>query len=55
MTDRDFIYWLRGFVEGNKKETLSKDQYLKIKEHLEKVFQVQVIGTTTGPNIPYSC
>lgn len=56
MKDRDFIYWLRGLIEGNSKESISKDQYKLIKEHLEKVFQNQVTGTTTtGPYVAYTC
>ena len=38
MTDRDFIYWLRGFYELNNPKSITEAQTEMIKEHLDKVF-----------------
>jgi hypothetical protein len=38
MNERDFCYWLQGFFEVSNSETLTKEQVLMIKEHLQLVF-----------------
>ena len=37
MSERDFIYWLSGFLESSKLNTLDEDQTKTIKEHLALV------------------
>lgn len=37
MTERDFVYWLQGFFEINKPESITDEQVKVIKEHLDKV------------------
>ena len=37
MTERDFCYWLQGFIELNGIEALSKEQVKIIQEHLQLV------------------
>lgn len=39
MTSRDFAYWLQGFFEVSRIETLTKDQTQIIKNHLNLVFK----------------
>lgn len=39
MNDRDFCYWLRGFMEMNPElESINKEQIEMIKKHLDLVF-----------------
>lgn len=47
MTSRDFAYWLQGFFEIQNPETISKEQILMIKKHLNMVF-VHEIDPTFG-------
>lgn len=42
MTSRDFAYWLQGFFEVSKIETLTKDQTKIIKNHLNMVFKHEI-------------
>lgn len=37
MTERDFCYWLRGFVELQDSESITPSQWKTIKEHLDLV------------------
>lgn len=38
MTSRDFAFWLQGFFEIGNAETLTKEQTIMIKKHLNLVF-----------------
>jgi hypothetical protein len=38
MTSRDFCYWLQGFLEISKPESLTKEQLHVIHKHLSLVF-----------------
>lgn len=38
MTERDFCYWLQGFFEVAKPETLTSEQIQEIHNHLKLVF-----------------
>lgn len=38
MEPRDFVYWLQGFMEIQKPETLNAEQVQEIKNHLGLVF-----------------
>ena len=39
MTERDFCYWLQGFFELNKPESLTVEQTTEVRKHLYNVFQ----------------
>jgi hypothetical protein len=39
MTSRDFAYWLQGFFEISKSDSISKEQLHIIKNHLNLVFK----------------
>ena len=39
MTPENFCYWLQGYFEISRNETLSKENVSQIKEHLELVFK----------------
>ena len=43
MTARDFIYWLRGFLEMTSPETLTKQQLEIINDHLEKAMGTESV------------
>jgi hypothetical protein len=49
MTERDFCYWLQGFIELNGIEALSKEQVKIIQEHLQLVLN-KVTFTTLDAN-----
>jgi hypothetical protein len=49
MTERDFCYWLQGFIELNGVETLSEKQVKIIQEHLHLVLN-KVTFTTLSVN-----
>lgn len=38
MNSRDFVYWLQGFLEIAKPETLTREQLEMIQKHLSLVF-----------------
>jgi hypothetical protein len=42
MTSRDFAYWLQGFFEIAKPETISAEQLTMIKNHLAMVFKHEI-------------
>jgi hypothetical protein len=39
MTSRDFAFWLQGFFELTDSESISKEQTMVIKNHLNLVFK----------------
>jgi uncharacterized protein YfkK (UPF0435 family) len=42
MTSRDFAFWLQGFLEVSKAETITKEQTETIKKHLNLVFKHEI-------------
>lgn len=38
MTEKDFVFWLQGFVELTETDNISEKQWLVIKDHLKLVF-----------------
>lgn len=46
MTERDFIYWLRGYFEISNATTLDEAATAQIKQHLNKLFEPTVTWTT---------
>ena len=42
MTSRDFCYWLQGFFEISKAETVTAEQKEIIKRHLDMVFEHEI-------------
>jgi len=52
MNDREFIYWLQGFLELTKEETLNEEQMQVIRDHiamvLTKVTPERNIKTNAG-------
>ena len=55
MTERDFCYWLQGFIELNGVEALSKEQVKIIQEHLHLVLNkvtLTTLDTNTVLDIP---
>lgn len=38
MTPRDFVYWLRGYIELSGSTTMNEDQVKMIDKHLDLVF-----------------
>lgn len=50
MTSRDFAYWLQGFFEIQKPESLDKDKIDMIQKHLNLVF-VHEIDPSMGDKI----
>ena len=51
MNERDFCYWLQGFVELNGIETLSETQVQIIEEHLNLVFNKTTFTTLSAKDI----
>jgi len=48
MTERDFVYWLKGFFELTQADKIDKKQMKMIKEHLDLVmYKVTPPLTTT--------
>lgn len=39
MNERDFCYWLQGYVELSKMDTFGQEQVQIIKDHLDLVFK----------------
>lgn len=52
MQARDFIYWLRGFLEIYNPKTINAEQTKVIKEHLDKCF-TEVVPAASLPDIPH--
>lgn len=52
MTPRDFVYWLNGFIEINKPESITDAQLEIIKEHLQKVVKYEQLNL--NPSITLS-
>lgn len=55
MTERDFIYWLSGFLESSSSKMLFEEQVQTIKDHLALVCHKQTpnnYGITLTPNQP---
>lgn len=48
MTERDFVYWLRGFIELAKPEGMTLEQVKEVKRHLDLVMKSAV----TLPDFP---
>jgi len=48
MTSRDFAYWLQGFFEVANPETITKEQTLMIKNHLNLVFYHEIDPSYTA-------
>lgn len=42
MGSRDFIYWLQGFFEISNAETITEEQTIMIKKHLNLVFKHEI-------------
>jgi hypothetical protein len=42
MTSRDFAYWLQGFFEISRPESISKEETEMIKKHLALVFKHEI-------------
>lgn len=42
MTSRDFVYWLQGFIEITKPETINAEQTKVIQNHLNLVFRHEI-------------
>lgn len=51
MNERDFVYWLRGFIEINKPESITDEQLQIIKDHLDKVI-IEVKLRDGKPYVP---
>lgn len=51
MNERDFAYWLHGFMELTQGQTPSPAQWKSIREHLDLVFKkvTAPVQTQTGP------
>lgn len=39
MNERDFCYWLQGFVELTEADNISPEQWQAVKDHLKLVFE----------------
>ncbi len=48
MTSRDFCYWLQGFFEIARNETIDKSQTEMIKRHLALVFKHEIDPSYSG-------
>ncbi len=48
MTSRDFAFWLQGFFEVSKAETLTAEQMTCIKNHLNLVFKHEIDPSMGG-------
>ena len=51
MNERDFCYWLQGFIELNGIETLSETQVQIIQEHLNLVLNKTTFTTLSAKYI----
>jgi len=47
MTEKDFVFWLQGFVELTETESISDKQWLVIKDHLKLVFDKKTPDRST--------
>lgn len=53
MTEKDFVYWLQGFVELTETDSISDKQWLVIKDHLKLVFDKKTPDRSTVlPTVP---
>lgn len=53
MNERDFIYWLSGFLESSNVKTLSEEQLATVKDHLKLAVNKVTpnnYGITLSPN-----
>jgi hypothetical protein len=55
MTPRDFVYWLNGYLEVSKAETMTMEQVKMVREHLALVMQNRSIGFLDHMDHPASC
>lgn len=55
MTDRDFVYWLNGFIELSNPVTLTEEQVKIIKQHLHLVFEKVTKDFMTVGYSGYTC
>lgn len=55
MNERDFLYWLQGFLELSGQESLSKEQVQVIREHISLVLSKQTPHTIVNVRTPVSC
>lgn len=53
MTPNDFCYWLQGFLEISDVKTLTPEQLLVVKDHLQLVFKKDT-PLRFGPPMPYT-
>ena len=49
MTTRDFVYWLRGFMERSGSNVLSVEQVAEVRRHLDLVFGTDVGAAPDDP------
>lgn len=56
MSERDFVYWLNGFLENGEPKTLSEEQLKTVRDHLKlvstKVTPNNYIGQWSHPYSP---
>lgn len=53
MTEKDFVFWLQGFIELTETDSISDKQWLVIKDHLKLVFDKVTPVRTTEYNPTY--
>jgi len=51
MTERDFCYWLQGYIEINGIQSLSEEQVKIIQEHLQLVLNKVTFTTLNAKTI----
>jgi hypothetical protein len=54
MTERDFIYWLRGVLESGKKKSLDEDDTKMIVQHLDLIMKppITLPSEVVAPPLP---
>lgn len=50
MSERDFCYWLQGFVEMTDAESINDEQWRAIKDHLKLVMNKTIQYRITRPD-----
>jgi len=54
MNEKDFCYWLQGFVELQDSDVISEKQWLVIKDHLKLVFDKETPDHNNVSSQPFT-
>lgn len=55
MRATDFCLWLQGFLEVAKPKSITQEQTTTIREHLQKVFNREIVAVQCNPTVAIQC